>query len=104
MRVTVLTVIATLLFVGFCCPPPALAFEKPQPEVCPITGQKCETQDADCDPPPPQLATSASTPVKVITPDVDILPTAPELEPPHESRPSVLTHWTAPNRTIVLRI
>jgi hypothetical protein len=104
-RIAVIAITAALLFVGFCCPPPALALEKqPQMMVCPLTGQTCETREADCDPPPPQLATTFDAPVKIITPDVDALPAAPELAPPHESPRALLSHWTAPNRTVVLRI
>lgn len=104
LRLLALATAAVVVFVGFCCPPPALAFEKPQPMVCPITGQTCETREADCDPPAPQVATPLDAPVKVIAPEVGALPAAPELARPQPFGPATLTHWSAPTRTIVLRI
>jgi hypothetical protein len=105
LRIAAIGLTATLLFVAVCCPPPALALEsQPKVMVCPITGEVCQTQEDDCDPPAPQVAVSADAPLKIITPDVGSLPAVPELAPPHESRPATITHWSAPTRTIVLRI
>lgn len=97
-------VIATLVVVQFCCPPPALALERPaEPMTCPITGETCETKSADCDT-PPQLTAAPAPERPAIAPDVASLPPSPELPQPHESQPALLDHWSAPNRTVVLRI
>lgn len=102
-RIVALGVTAALLVVLFCCPPPALA-EQPKVMVCPITGEKCETGEAECDPPPPDLLAAPATPVHVVMPDIITAPPAPALPSIHELRPAILHYWSAPTRTIVLRI
>lgn len=102
-RIVALGVTASVLFVLFCCPPPALADQQPKVMVCPITGETCETK-ADCDPPPPDLSAAPAPPPQVVMPAAITAPPAPALPTPHELRPAVLHHWSAPTRTIVLRI
>ena len=102
-RIVAIGVTATVVFVLFCCPPPALADQQPKVMVCPITGETCQTE-ADCDPPPPDLTAAPPAPPHVVIPDAIAVPPAPALSEPQELRPAVLHHWSAPTRTIVLRI
>lgn len=102
-RFVALGVTATLLVALFCCPPPALGEQEPAAMICPITQKKCETK-ADCDPPPPELIASPTTAPAALMPNVAALPATPPLPPPHELRPAVSDYWSAPTRTIVLRI
>jgi hypothetical protein len=102
-RLLASAVIAAILFVLFCCPPPAFAEQQPEVMVCPITGETCETS-SDCDPPPPELIAAPAPAPDVVVPDAIAAPPAPALPTPHELRPAVLHHWSAPTRTTVLRI
>lgn len=102
-RFVALSVTVALLVALFCCPPPAMAQQEPEQMVCPITQKKCETK-ADCDPPPPELLAAPSATPSALVPAVAVLPAAPSPAPPHELRPAVIDFWSAPTRTIVLRI
>jgi len=105
-RVVALGVTAVLIVVMFCCPPPAMAEQqRPKVMVCPITGEKCHTGESKCDPPPPQqfVAAPAST-HPIVLPDVVTAPLATPDVVSHELRPAIFNFWSAPTRTIVLRI
>ena len=101
-RFTALTLTAAMLIVVFCCPPPAFAEPAPKVMVCPITQEPCETK-SKCDPPAPELIAAPAAVPALVVPSV-AMPIAPALAVPHESRPAELHYWSAPTRTVVLRI
>ena len=79
---------------GVCCPPPLEI-----PKICPITGERCEP--AECTDPTPELI--ATKVPEAVVPDRPLLASAPQPHPFADAA-QPLTFWTAPTRTVVLRI
>jgi hypothetical protein len=102
-RFTALTLTAAMVIVLFCCPPPALAQEQPKVMICPITHEPCRTK-SKCDPPVPQLIASAATAPAMVMPFVASIDITPNGDARDRAALKEVVYWSAPMRSVVLRI
>lgn len=106
LRVSALALVAAFVFVQICCAPPvrAAAFEMAEAMQCPIQKQKCDTTEtADCSGGPQLLADG---PVVKSAAVIHFQPVALATQPPvPHAEPEIHGGWwSAPTRTIQLRI
>jgi hypothetical protein len=106
-RVTVPALAAVFIVVQICCAPPlrAIAFEAAEPMTCPMQKQECETAETQECSGGPQLVSEAPLIKKFISP-VRLQTIAVVTREPlaNAARGTVAGWWSAPTRTIQLRI
>ena len=96
---------AAIVIAAFCCPPPLQGIEIAPPMQCPITGERCNTGDSDCQDVPAPVATSLPSVPTAIPYDVVILvSSAPQLPATRAIELPEELFWLLPTRTIQLRI